>query len=138
MAKQDLARVLSEINRIQDMIGILDSEHVKIRNELEVRSETGISALDMAMYMDYLAGIEQKTMELKVHLEQLGRIADQKRNILAQKSMEKKAISNLKEKRKKEYVKEAEAFLQQQSDEMVLLSGLFTPEEDDRPMDGEV
>jgi flagellar export protein FliJ len=138
MAKQDLAQVLSEINRVNEWIGILESEHDKVRDELQARSESGITALDMSMYMDYLAGIEQKSMDLKGHLETLNQRSDEKRRVLAQKSVEKKAIVNLKEKRKAEYVKETEAFLQQQSDEMVLLAGLYGPGKDDLPTDGEV
>lgn len=130
VAKQDLAKVQVEINRVNDLIAELQTCRETARDELQARSETGISALDMGMYMDYLTGLEQKTIEAQAYLIHLNQLAVKKRSILATKSVDKKIILNLKEKRKKEYVDEAEKFLQKQSDEMVLLSIPFGQDKD--------
>ncbi|MBU1170064.1 MAG: flagellar export protein FliJ [Proteobacteria bacterium] len=130
IAKQDLAKVLGEINAVNDFIAECQSLRETTLEELQIRSETGISALDMSRYMDYMAGLEQKTMEAQNHLQHLTQLANRKRTILAEKSVGKKAILNLKEKRKKEYVDEVEKFLQKQSDEMVLISGTFVKQKE--------
>lgn len=126
IAKQELAEVIAEINHVNAFIEEIREASVMARDELQERSEKGISANEMNMYMDYLAGMEQQTLEAKDYLQKLHKLEDKKRFMLAKKSVEKKVIVNLKDRRKKEYVSEMEKLLQQQSDEMVLLSGPFT------------
>lgn len=123
IAKQELAEVLAEINRVNEYIEELRTAAEEARETLQARSETGISASELNRYMDFLAGVEQRVHEAREYLFKLNQLEDKKRRVLAVKSVEKKAIVNLKDRRKKEYVDEMEKFLQQQSDEMVLLTG---------------
>lgn len=128
IAKQELAEVIAEMNRVKEYLDELREADALARDELQARSEEGITAKEMNMYMDYLAGIEQNAIGAKDYLHRLSRLEDKKRFVLAKKSVEKKAIVNLKDKRKREYVEEMEKHLQGQSDEMVLLSGTFSDE----------
>ena len=121
---QELAKAQADVNHVADLIKELETSMVAVRDELEEKSVQGITALDMGMYLDYLQGIEQRIFEANMVLERLIVIMAQKREALAVKSVEKKIISNLKDKRKKEYIDSALKLAQKESDEMVLLTGL--------------
>ena len=123
MAKQELAEVIAEINRVDGYLDELKEYEERARSDFEARSEEGISAGEITMFMDYLSGVEQRKLEARNYRKRLTQLEDKKRVALARKSVEKKVIVNLKERRKKEYVEETEKLLQQQSDEMVLLAG---------------
>ena len=124
VAMQELAKAQADVNHVADLIKELETSMVAVRDELEEKSVQGITALDMGMYLDYLQGIEQRIFEANMVLERLIVIMAQKREALAVKSVEKKIISNLKDKRKKEYIDSALKLAQKESDEMVLLTGL--------------
>lgn len=130
VAQQELAKVQAEINAINALIEEFEHSRDKTREDLGIRSEAGITALDMGRYMDYLAGLEQNLIEARSYLSQLTRLAEKKRGVLTVKSVERKIITNLKEKRKADYVDEAGKAFQKQADEMVLVSRLFGAKND--------
>ena len=125
IAMQDLAKAQADVNQVMTLIDELNEEFSKTRDELQAESEKGISSVSMGMYLDYLNGLEQRIYEARDALARLRIIADRRRAILHEKSVEKKIITNLKDKRKKDYVDEALKAAQNESDEMVLLSGVF-------------
>jgi flagellar export protein FliJ len=125
IAQQELAKVQAEINAITALIEEFELSRDNTREELDARSEAGITALDMGRYMDYLAGLEQNLNEARAYRSQLLRLAEKKRGVLTVKSVERKIITNLKERRKADYVDEAGKAFQKQADEMVLVSRLF-------------
>jgi flagellar export protein FliJ len=130
VAMQDLAKAQSDVNLVTERIRELESHLAESRDELQSKWETGILASDMMRYMDYLQGLEQRIFEANMILERLVVIVSKKREILAVKSVEKKIISNLKDKRRAEYIDGALKLAQKDSDEMVLLTG----SRDDSPM----
>lgn len=131
IAMQELAKAQSDVNQVTSYIGEIEEEFKKARNDLEVESESekGITSLDLGMYIDYLNGLEQKKFEAKEVLVRLMVIVDKRRAALHTRSVEKKVIMNLKDKRRTEYVNEALKSAQSDSDEMVLLSGVFGKKE---------
>ncbi|GAB6096685.1 hypothetical protein JCM14469_29380 [Desulfatiferula olefinivorans] len=131
MAQQELAKVQAEINAVTALIEEFEQSRDSARSELEIRSEAGITALDMGRYMDYLAGLEQNLIEARSYLVQLTRLAEKKRGVLTVKSVERKIIANLKERRKADYVEEAGKTFQKQADEMVLVSRLSGIKDED-------
>jgi flagellar FliJ protein len=124
IAMQELAKAQSDVNQVVSYIEELEADFQKGRNDLAVESEKGITSVDLGMYMDYLNGLEQRKNEAKEVLIRLMFIVDKRRDALHTKSVEKKIIQNLKDKRKQEYVEESLKAAQNASDEMVLLSGM--------------
>jgi flagellar FliJ protein len=124
VAMQELAKAQLDVNHVTQLIGELEASLAEARNELQQKYDSGVSAIDVAMYLDYFQGLEQRIIEAKMVLERLIVIAERKRDVLAVKSVEKKIISNLKDKRRKEYIEEALKLAQKESDEMVLLKDI--------------
>lgn len=125
IAMQELAKAQSDVNQVTAYIEEIEEEFNKARNSLEIESEKGITSEELGMYIDYLNGLEQKKYEAKEVLVRLMVIVEKRRSALQTKSIEKKIIMNLKDKRRTEYVNEALKSAQSDSDEMVLLSGVF-------------
>lgn len=129
IAMQELAKAQSDVNQVTAYIEEIEEEFSKARNNLEIESEKGITSEELGMYIDYLNGLEQKKYEAKEVLVRLMVIVEKRRSALQTKSIEKKIIMNLKDKRRTEYVNEALKSAQSDSDEMVLLSGVFGKKE---------
>ncbi|MFA6010285.1 MAG: flagellar export protein FliJ [Desulfobacteraceae bacterium] len=129
IAMQELAKAQSDVNQVTAYIEEIEEEFRKARNDLEVESEKGITSENLGMYIDYLNGLEQKKFEANEALSRLMVIVEKRRSALQTKSVEKKIIINLKDKRRSEYVNEALKSAQSDSDEMVLLSGVFGKKE---------
>ncbi len=130
IAMQELAKSQSDVNQVTEYIEELEAEFRKARNDLELESEKGITSEQLGRYIDYLNGLEQRTFEAKTVLETLMAILEKKRVALNTRSIERKIIQNLKDKRRKEYVDETLKQQQSDSDEMVLLSGAFVKKSD--------
>lgn len=129
IAMQELAKAQSDVNQVTSYIEEIEEEFSKARNNLEIESEKGITSEELGMYIDYLNGLEQKKYEARDVLARLMVIVEKRRDVLQTKSIEKKIIMNLKDKRRNEYVNEALKSAQSDSDEMVLLSGVFGKKE---------
>jgi len=129
IAMQELAKAQSDVNQVTAYIEEIEEEFSKARNNLEIESEKGITSEELGMYIDYLNGLEQKKYEAREVLSRLMVIVEKRRAALHTKSIEKKIIMNLKDKRRSEYVSEALKSAQSDSDEMVLLSGVFGKKE---------
>jgi len=129
IAMQELAKAQSDVNQVTAYIEEIEEEFSKARNNLEIESEKGITSEELGMYIDYLNGLEQKKYEARDVLARLMVIVEKRRDVLQTKSIEKKIIMNLKDKRRNEYVNEALKSAQSDSDEMVLLSGVFGKKE---------
>jgi flagellar FliJ protein len=125
IAMQELAKAQSDVNQVTSYMEEIEQEPSKARNDLEIESEKGITSEELGMYIDYLNGLEQKKYEAKEALSRLMVIVEKRRSTLQTKSIEKKIIMNLKDKRRSEYVNESLKSAQSDSDEMVLLSGVF-------------
>lgn len=121
---QELAKSQSDVNQVTAYIEELKEAFHTARKNLEIRSDEGVSSDELHRFIDYLDGIEQRRFEAEEVLEKLKVIVEKRRAALHQKSVERKAITNLKEKRKQEYVEEAMKAAQNESDEMVLLTGM--------------
>jgi flagellar export protein FliJ len=121
IAMQELAKAQSDMNKVMEYIEDLEADFKKAREDLEKESEKGIMSVDLGRYIDYLNGLEQRKHEAKDVLERLKVIVEKRRENLNDRTIEKKVIMNLKDKRRKEYVDEALKSAQSESDEMVLL-----------------
>ncbi len=124
IAMQELAKSQSDVNQVTAYIEELEHEFEAGRKNLEYQAELGITSEELRRYMDYLNGLEQRKSEAQEVLARLRVIVEKRRATLNTRSVERKVITNLKDKRKKEYVEEALKVSQNDSDEMVLLKGM--------------
>jgi len=125
IAMQELAKSQSDVNQVTAYIEELEHEFEAGRKNLEYQSELGITSEELRRYIDYLNGLEQRKDEALDVLDRLRVIVEKRRATLHTRSVERKVITNLKDKRKREYVEESLKSAQKDSDEMVLLKGLM-------------
>ncbi|MBF0224203.1 MAG: flagellar export protein FliJ [Desulfobacterales bacterium] len=105
-----------------------ENETEAIKNNINAASlafdkETslGINAERMYVYTNYINGLESSLESKQKELRQLILILEQKQKELAKKSVEKKTIDNLKDKRKEEYYQNIFKLLQKENDDTIII-----------------
>ena len=125
MAKEEVAKVQLEINNCVESICKYENRiHL---NELafEKKIGEGISAEEHSFYMAHLKGLKIKIAAERELLEKLEIILHNKQEELTKKSVSRKVIENLKEKKKTEYYDYLDKQAMKEADEMVLISRSF-------------
>lgn len=125
MAKEEVAKVQLEINNCIQNIRECETKHRSNTLELESRMVEGISAEDHSAYSDYLRGLEIKIASEEDLLHALKTVLKKKKEELAKKSVSKKVIEQLKDKKQMEYYDDLDKQEMKDADEMVLLSRSF-------------
>lgn len=125
MAKEEVAKVQVEINKCVQTIRECEDGHRLNALKFEKRMLEGISAEDHSAYSDYLRGLEIKIASEKELNEALKAVLRKKQEELAKKSVSRKVIEQLKEKRKAEYYDYLDKQDMKDADEMVLISRSF-------------
>ena len=125
MAKEEVAKVQVAINHCNQSILECENAHRISALEFENKMVEGISAEDHGTYSVYLEGLELKIASEEELLEKLKVIFIKKQEELTKKSVSKKVIEKLKDKKKAEYYDELDKQAVKDSDEMVLISRSF-------------
>ncbi len=125
MAKEEVAKVQVEINKCLESIRDCESMHHLGALEFEQKMIEGISSGDHSAYSSYLKGLELKIVSENELLEKLKIVLKRKQEELTKKSISKKVIEKLKEKRKTEYYDYIDKQSMKEADEMVLISRSF-------------
>ena len=84
-------------------------------------ARTGIPAHRILLYRNFVDGMENRIEQETARLNKLKDVLTQKQKVLAEKSVQKKVMDNLKEKHKTAYYQEALAQLDKENDDMTVL-----------------
>ncbi len=125
MAKEEVAKVQVEINKCLQSIRDCESMHLQNALEFEKKMIQGIYSEDHRAYSSYLRGLELRIISETELLEKLKIVLKIKQEELNKKSVSKKVIEKLKEKRKTEYYDYIDKQFMKEADEMVLISRSF-------------
>ncbi len=125
VAKEEVARVQMEINRCVGSIKELENKSMLTTNDIEKKMADGISAQKHIIYSDFLKSLKIKIADENLLLKKLKMILKNKQDELAKKSVSRKVLENLKEKKKQEYYDEIDKQAMKEADEMVLISSRF-------------
>jgi len=125
MAKEEVAKIQVEINHCNQSILECENAHRLSALEFENKMVEGITAEDHGAYSAYLNGLELRIASEEELLEKLKIILVRKQEELTKKSVSKKVIEKLKDKKKTEYYDELDKLAVKEADEMVLISRSF-------------
>lgn len=121
LAKQETAKARAEVNKCRQRIDTCRDNIVETTRKLVKETEEGISIDRYKIHTDFLEGSEREIEYLNEELIKLSRVLYEKQEILKRKSIEKKTIENLKDKKKIEYYREMDKYLQKQTDDMIIV-----------------
>ena len=130
VAKEEVAKVQVEINRCTESIKELENRFRLTSIDVEEKMADGISAQKHVIYSDYLKSLKMKVADENTLLEQLKVILKNKQEELTKKSVSRKILENLKEKKKQEYYDDIDKQTMKEADEMVLISRSFNDKTD--------
>lgn len=121
LAQRDVSEAHAHVIACEKQIaGFVDKLKITAL-ELDERMSEGLSAENYHFYSDYLSGmaitLEQEERRLKALTTELAR----KQTILSRKSVEKKVLENLKERRKAEYYDQMDKLDRKITEDMTII-----------------
>ena len=120
-AKQAVALTRVKIDECRQRIAIQQEQQAKNLQELQEKMSSGISAAQISVYISYHQRLERGLYDESQLLINLQKELAHKQKLLKQRSIEKKAIENLKQRSKEEYYKEIDMILQKETEDMVIM-----------------
>ncbi len=121
LAKKEIAVALRNVKNSQKAIDKLKDKYIKTAIELDQIILKGMTTQQLQLYNKYLDIMDQSIVQEKLKKNELNRILDQKMLELTKKTIDKKVIEKLKQKKKAEYMEEYRKSEQKIIDEIVSL-----------------
>jgi flagellar FliJ protein len=121
LAQQEVAGVRSEISSCEERISQYEKDYTETAKELEEEMSLGMDSRRYRHYTRYLKGIESSLEAENVNRkEMLDRLFAKKRQ-LEQRTLDKKVLEKLKNRRREDYYKEALYTQQKETDDTIIL-----------------
>ena len=120
-ARQKTAEALRDVKASAEMIDQLKKKYSECRDNLEDVTSRGISAERFRHHQNYLDSVESGIEEESDRKSHLDKLLGEKLAELKSRSVDKKVIEQLKERRVNEYMEELRKFDQNTLDEIVSL-----------------
>ncbi|MCF8067791.1 MAG: flagellar export protein FliJ [Desulfobacterales bacterium] len=120
-AKLEVAKVRVEILESESRINAHERELEKKAHALVDEMDEGVSATRLKAYSDYLKGVTSSLASEKENRERLEHKLIKKQKDLVKRSIDRKVLDKLKERKKEEYYDEMLKFLQKESDDTIIL-----------------
>jgi flagellar protein FliJ len=121
IAQLEVAKASAEVSACSHNIDMLKINYHQNALELEQKMSSGINAENFIVYRSYLNGMENIIDdEIKRH-KQLTNILLKKKEMLKEKSIAKKALSNLKTRKKRKYYEDLLKAEQKETDDTIIV-----------------
>ncbi|MBF0233655.1 MAG: flagellar export protein FliJ [Desulfamplus sp.] len=121
IAKQEYVKAYMDVKTAQEMILQMEQAFQILADKVDQETITGISSMLFRQYNDYLDSLESDIELKRKELEQLQRVQAVKQQALTKKSVAKKVIERLREKKRGEYLEEFQAEEQKRADDIASL-----------------
>lgn len=121
IAKQDMAQAVADVLACEQRITRLQEEKISAADQLETLVEKGMAAGQFNRYRQFITSLDQMIMVERNRKIELEKILEAKRDILKQRTIEKKSLERLKEKQTREYTHEMLKEEQKELDEIASL-----------------
>ncbi len=121
IAKQEYVQSYMDVTACEEQIKQMEQQYQIMANSVEQETRKGISAQLFRQYNDYLEALENDIELKRKEHEQLKKVLAVKQQTLTKKSVEKKVIERLKQKKREEYIEEFMAEEQKRADDMTSL-----------------
>lgn len=106
MARQEMAKAVTRVNACEERIQSLVKERQEVALTLEKRVADGISSGEFKRYHGFMAAMDQAVSEQRHVKARLEKELEEKRSILTRRTIDKRAMERLREKRTDEYFRE--------------------------------
>ena len=121
VARQEMAKAVTRVNICEERIQALVKERLNMKDTLEKRVEQGMGSGEFKQYHGYLTVIEQMVVSHRRTKERLEKELEEKRSMLAKRTIDKRAMERLREKKADEYSREMLKEEQKMVDEVASL-----------------
>ncbi|MBF0302473.1 MAG: flagellar export protein FliJ [Desulfamplus sp.] len=121
IAKQEYFQASMDVKSAEEQIKQMEQGYQITSDNVEQETRKGIPAQLFRQYNDYLEALENDIILKRKEHEQLQKVLAVKQQALTKKSVERKVIERLREKKKSEYVEEFMAEDQKRADDMTSL-----------------
>ena len=95
-----------DVNACEQQIKRLEEENEDAARNFDVLVEQGVKAQALKMYHGYMTALAHSIAETQQRKRSLEKRLDEKRQVLKQRTIDKKAIERLRERRSEEFLKE--------------------------------
>ncbi len=121
IAKQETAKAYGDVKECERAIEYFKKIYSDKADELDKKASLGISAMDFRYIRDYLDSIENDIKAETSRLIQFKTILLDRQKKLTEKSIDKKVIERLKQKKENDYMDEFRKYEQKEADEIASL-----------------
>lgn len=121
MARQEMAKAVADVNACENQILKLHETKKNAAQRLEQLVEKGVGSGEFKLHNGFLTILGQMIIEENRRKQQLEKILDEKRSMLTKRTIDKKAMERLREKRAQEYTRDMLSEEQKALDEVASL-----------------
>lgn len=119
-AKQELAEALKNLAECEEKIKSLENDKKDAMLTMDSEMAKGITSDQYRLHTSYIDSLDAMIFSEEDRRIRLAKVVREKQQVLAKRSVEKKAIENLKQKKRAEYIEEMLAIQQKMSDDIIM------------------
>lgn len=119
-AKQELAEAYKNLYDCEEQIKKIEGDKAEALVRMDREMEKGISSDQYRLHTSFLDSLDAMILTEQDRRIRLMKVVREKQQVLAKKSVEKKAIENLKQKKRTEYIEEMASSQQKMSDDIIM------------------
>ena len=120
-AQQEVAKIRADMLACDDRIALFERDYATTSQELDQEVSDGIDVKRYQHYTRYLEGIESNLEIEHLHRKQLMTMLEQKQKHLHQRSVDKKVLENLKNRRRADFYRNLMQTLHKEADDTVIV-----------------
>ncbi|RPJ82055.1 MAG: hypothetical protein EHJ94_03005 [Deltaproteobacteria bacterium] len=120
-AKQDVSTTQTKINDCKNRMDAFEMDQKKSLSELSDKMSLGIEAKQIPVYTSYHDRLSLLLKNENIQHSRLQKELSHKQKILKQRSVEKKALENLQQRKKEEYYKKISDSLQKEAEDINII-----------------
>ncbi len=121
MARQEMAKAVAEVNACEQQIQDLKDNRESSAQRLDSLVEKGVDAKEFKLYHGFLTAVDRMIVDEKNRKFELEKTLNKKRSILKKRTIDKKAMERLRDRRAEEYTGEMLRAEQKELDEIAAL-----------------
>ena len=119
-AQQEVAGIRADVLACDERITLLEKDSAVTNQELDKEVSGGIDVKRYQHYTKYLEGIESNLGAENLSRKQMVKLFEEKQKHLHQRSIDKKVLENLKNRRRDDYYKDLIQRLHKETDDTVI------------------
>ena len=126
MARQEMAKAVSDVNACRHQIQTLRGDRESAVLKLDSLVEKGVNAREFNLHRGFISTVDRMIRDEQAKKVRLEKVVEKKRSMLKKRTIDKKALERLREKRAEEHTRE---MLREEQKELDDMSSLKTARE---------